>query len=105
MLCLLKTYASGSKLLKAPLQGFDDELEVLIGDAQRRCHDQYVVDPGRSIAIVAKDQSSFAASGDDFIHHVRTHWLLALLILHELYADQKPFAADVPYVGVALQFG
>lgn len=100
-----KTTPHGSELLEAPLHGLDDERQVLIGDAQRRCHDQHVVDSGRGISIVAKYQPSFVASGDDFIHHTCTNRLLALLVLHEFYAAQKPFAADVSHVGVALQFG
>jgi hypothetical protein len=34
-----KTTLRGSKLFEAPLQGLDDESQILIGDAQWRCHD------------------------------------------------------------------
>src|SRR5919199_2438641 len=105
MLRLVKITPQGSKSLQALLHSLDDKRQVLIGDTQRRSHDQYVVNPGCGIAIVAKDKSSFLTSGDESIHHLRINRALALLVLHQLYAEQKSPAADVPHVGMTLQLG
>src|SRR5829696_5623033 len=95
----------GLKLLEALLYGISHKRHVLVGDAQRRCHDQHVINPGCGVAIVAKDQSLFVTSRDEFIHRLRTYRLLALLILYDLYAEQEPLAADVPHLGMRFKLG
>src|SRR5215218_1740540 len=73
----LETTPWGSTLLKAPPQGLNDKPQGCAGEAPWRRQDQYVVVPGRRVAVGAKDQPSLRASGENFSRHLCTERRLA----------------------------
>jgi hypothetical protein len=62
-----------------------------------------VVEPGDRVGVLADDEASRLAGGDDGVDLLRRGRLLALFVLHHLYAEEESLVPDLAHVRMPLE--
>src|SRR5829696_10534573 len=101
MLLLLEPFLTNAVYtIYAFPQGSGDELHLVLADDQGRGEGQHIVEPGHCVGVVGYNKPPLLAARYRRRDFLRAGWLLGLLVLHELYAEEQSRVTDVAYVGV-----